>query len=41
VASIIEGTTNSMPSLANVSSGLMKYHSLGTSSLMGEYQWTG
>jgi hypothetical protein len=30
---------NSMPSIASVSSGLTKYHSLDTSSLMEEYQW--
>jgi hypothetical protein len=31
---------NSMPSIASVSSGLTKFHSLDTSSLMVEYQWT-
>jgi hypothetical protein len=30
---------NSMPSIASVSFGLTKYHSLGTSFLMEEYQW--
>ena len=33
------GIINSMPNLASVSSGLMKYHSLGISSLKEESQW--
>jgi uncharacterized protein with PQ loop repeat len=33
------GIINSMPNLASVSSGLMKYHSLDISSLKVELQW--